>query len=134
MFENDPSAYAIKCIANKWKPHILWELRNREPARFSTIQRRLPIAERVLSQTLKELVGDGLVSRECYPEIPPRVEYTITELGLTTIPILEQLYNWGRERMLAAGGTPDEVGEMRHGFLPYDREKTENPSLYCKDQ
>lgn len=134
MFEHDPCTFAIKCIANKWKPHVLWELRESESIRFSALQRRLPITERVLSQTLRELAADGLVTRDCYAEVPPRVEYTITELGLTTIPIISTLYEWGRERMLAKGTPIDEVGEMRHGHLPLDKDRTENPSLYCADQ
>lgn len=134
MFEQDPCTYAIKSIANKWKPHVIWELREEEAIRFSALLRRLPITERVLSQTLRELVSDGLVNRTCYAEVPPRVEYTITELGLTTIPIISTLYEWGRDRMIANGVPIDEVGEMRHGHLPLDKERTENPSLYCVDQ
>lgn len=134
MFEHDPCTFTIKCIANKWKPHVLWELRSGTAVRFSALLRRLPITERVLSQTLKELVADELVARVCYPEVPPRVEYTITELGLTTIPLIEALYDWGRTRMQAINVPLDEVGEMRHGYLPLDREKTENPALYCTDQ
>lgn len=134
MFEQDPCTFTIKCIANKWKPHILWELRDSEPLRFSILFRRLPITERVLSQTLRDLVADGLVARDCFAEVPPRVEYTITELGLSTIPIIETLYEWGRERMLSIGVPIDEVNEMRHGHLPLDRERTENPSQFCIDQ
>ena len=134
MFEQDPCTYAIKSIANKWKPHVIWELREEEAIRFSALLRRLPITERVLSQTLRELVSDGLVKRTCYAEVPPRVEYTITELGLTTIPIISTLYEWGRDRMIANGAPIDVVGEMRHGHLPLDKERTENPSLYCVDQ
>lgn len=134
MFEHDPCTFTIKCIANKWKPHVLWELRSGTAVRFSALLRRLPITERVLSQTLKELVSDELVARACYAEVPPRVEYTITELGLTTIPLIASLYDWGRTRMRAIQLPLDEVGEMRHGYLPLDRDKTENPALYCTDQ
>lgn len=134
MFEQDPCTFTIKSIANKWKPHVLWELRESAPIRFSALLRRLPITERVLSQTLRELTSDGLVMRDCYAEVPPRVEYTITELGLSTIPIISTLYEWGRDRMLNIGAPIDEVGEMRHGHLPLDKERTDNPALYCSDQ
>jgi DNA-binding HxlR family transcriptional regulator len=133
MFEQDPCTFTIKCFANKWKPHVLWEMRSGNAVRFSTILRRLPITERVLSQTLKELVADELVMRECFAEIPPRVEYSITSLGQTTIPLIEALYDWGRTRMQSVGLPLDEVGEMRHGYLPLDKEKTENPALFCDD-
>ena len=131
MFENDPCTFTIRCFANKWKPHVLWELRSGEPIRFGTLLKRMPISERVLSQTLKELIADSLVDREVFPDVPPRVEYCITEIGKTAIPIIESMYNWGRARMLATGHPLDEVGEMRHGYLPLDQDKTNNPSKYC---
>lgn len=134
MFEHDPYAFSLKAIGNKWKPHILWELRNGESIRFREIFRRLPITERVLSQTLKELVADGLVVRTSYNEVPPRVEYSITELGSTTIPIITALYDWGREQMETRGIAIDDIGEMRHGYIPLDKNKTENPAPYCVDE
>lgn len=133
MFEQDPFSYTVKSIGNKWKPHVLWEMRDEQPIRFSTIRKRIPITERVLSQTLKELVSDGLVSKEIFAEIPPRVEYTITEVGQSTISILTAIYDWGRSRMLERGEPIDGVGEMRHGYLPLDKDKTENPSQFCKE-
>lgn len=131
MFENDPCTFTLKCIGNKWKAHILWELRSSEPARFGVMLKRFPITERVLSQNLKELVSDGLVQRCVYAEVPPRVEYSITELGSTVLPIISAIYQWGRLRMLENGLRPDSIGEMRFGYTPGNQNMMEDPRLFC---
>ena len=69
-----------------------------EPVRFNALQRYLgKIADKTLSATLKELERDGLIHRKMYPEIPPRVEYTLTERGHSLMRVLDQLCTWGNE-------------------------------------
>ncbi|KKR86982.1 MAG: Transcriptional regulator [Candidatus Curtissbacteria bacterium GW2011_GWA1_41_11] len=85
-------------IGGKWKTVVLWYLRN-EHQRFSELKKHIPeITEKMLSLQLKELVKDGIVGRKVYAEVPPRVEYFLTEEGRTLIPCLEALAKWGRDR------------------------------------
>ncbi|MGE6548177.1 winged helix-turn-helix transcriptional regulator [Bacillus mycoides] len=90
----------LSIISGKWKVVILWHLGVEGPHRFSELQRLFPsISHKVLSNQLKELMEDGIVDRTVYPEIPPRVEYYMTELGMTLLPIVEMMYDWGKMRM-----------------------------------
>lgn len=86
---------AIDVLAGKWKILILWYLKD-EKKRFNELQKLLPRAtQKMLIQKLRELENDGLVFREVYPVVPPKVEYSLTEYGKTLKPILKQLYIWG---------------------------------------
>ncbi|MDE5806482.1 MAG: helix-turn-helix transcriptional regulator [Muribaculaceae bacterium] len=88
----------MSLIESKWKSCILDELRSGRPMRPSEIHKCLPeAAPRVLDIQLKELVEDGLVEKTIFPELPPRSEYTITGLGLSLIPIIDQMLRWGEE-------------------------------------
>jgi len=79
---------------------MLDELRDGNGMRPSEIHKCLPEATpRVLDIQLKELVEDGLVNKTIYPELPPRSEYTITELGTSLLPIIDSMLEWGREHM-----------------------------------
>ncbi|EJS72332.1 transcriptional regulator [Bacillus cereus] len=90
----------LSIISGKWKVVILWHLGVEGPHRFSELQRLFPsISHKVLSNQLKELMEDGIVHRTVYPEIPPRVEYYMTELGMSLLPIVEMMYDWGKMRM-----------------------------------
>lgn len=85
-------------IGGKWKTVVLWYLRN-ERRRFSELKKQIPeITEKMLSLQLKQLEKDGIVGRKVYAEVPPRVEYFLTEEGKTLIPCLEALAKWGRDR------------------------------------
>ncbi|PLX85767.1 MAG: transcriptional regulator [Desulfuromonas sp.] len=89
-------AITLEVIGGKWKSLILWHLRVKT-LRFSQLQRRLgTITQKMQTQQLRELEQDGLVHRQVYAEVPPRVEYSLTELGQTVIPILEQMCAWGK--------------------------------------
>ena len=91
-------SYTLSLIAGKYKPIILYCLMEYEPVRFNQMQRYLGrIADKTLSHCLKELERDGLIHREMYPEIPPRVEYTLTERGRSLMKVLDQLCTWGIE-------------------------------------
>lgn len=90
-----PVETALDVLAGKWKILILWYLR-RETLRFSELQRLLPrVTQKMLIQKLRELENDGIVKREVYPVVPPKVEYSLTEYGQTLKPILKQMYLWG---------------------------------------
>ncbi len=89
---------SLAVIGGKWKPLILWHLRGGETLRFSALRRAMPvITQKMLTQQLRELESDGLVSRTVHAEVPPRVEYALTDLGRGIIPILESLCRFGRE-------------------------------------
>lgn len=93
---NCPLRLTMSLIESKWKSCILDELRDGNPLRPSEIHKCLPeAAPRVLDIQLKEMVEDGLVQKTIYPELPPRSEYTISALGLSLIPIIDQMLKWG---------------------------------------
>ncbi len=94
-FEKCPVETALDVLAGKWKILILWYLR-RDTLRFNELQKMLPrITQKMLIQKLRELEDDGIVHREVYPIVPPKVEYSLTEYGKTLNPILKQMYFWG---------------------------------------
>jgi DNA-binding HxlR family transcriptional regulator len=91
-----PVEAAIDIIGGKWKPVILWHIRD-GPLRFNEIRSILPaITQGMLTRQLRELEADQVVNRTVYAEVPPRVEYSLTEFGMTVIPILDDLCEWGR--------------------------------------
>jgi DNA-binding HxlR family transcriptional regulator len=99
-----PIEALVRLIRGRHKPDILIRL-NRGPRRFSELHRAIPgVSERVLSKQLDELERDGLVDRTVYPEVPPRVEYSLTPFGRTLCPILKQMWKWGVEH--GDGGAP----------------------------
>jgi len=88
---------AMEAIDGKWKILILWYLRD-EKKRFNELQKSIyGITQKMLIQKLRDLEEDGIVHREVYPVVPPKVEYSLTEYGQTLKPILKQLYYWGEE-------------------------------------
>ena len=95
-FDDTGYSYTLSLIAGKYKPIILYCLMEYEPVRFNEMQRYLGrVSDKTLSQTLKELERDGLIHRKMYPEIPPRVEYTLTDRGRSLMRVLDQLCDWG---------------------------------------
>jgi DNA-binding HxlR family transcriptional regulator len=91
-----PVTYVQNLIAGKWKLIILWHL-GQNTLRFSELQKLLPdISQGILTQQLRELERDRLVHREIYKEIPPKVEYSLTELGLSFMPVLDAMGQWGK--------------------------------------
>lgn len=86
---------AFGVIGGKWKPLILWYLGEYKTIRFSQLQHLIPdITHKILTKQLRELEGCGLVSRTVYPDVPVRVEYTITEKGTDVLPILDMMCDW----------------------------------------
>ena len=97
-FSDTGYSYTLSLISGKYKPIILYCLMEYEPVRFNEMQRYLGrIADKTLSASLKELEADGLIHRELYPEILPRVEYTLTERGHSLVAVLDKLCDWGLE-------------------------------------
>ena len=95
-----PLRLTMSLIESKWKSCIIDELREGKPLRPSDIHKRLPeAAPRVLDIQLKEMVADGLIEKNIFPELPPRSEYKITELGLSLLPIIDSMLKWGEEHM-----------------------------------
>ncbi len=97
-FEDTGYSYTLSLISGKYKPIILYCLMEYEPVRFNEMQRYLKkISDKTLSQNLKELQADDLIERHVYPQIPPKVEYSLTERGHSLVKVLDQLCEWGIE-------------------------------------
>jgi DNA-binding HxlR family transcriptional regulator len=95
-----PITATIDVIGGKWKPIIIWVLLE-GPHRFGEIHRIIPgMALKVLSRQLKELEGDGILTRTAYPEVPPRVEYALSAKGETLRPVMRLLSAWSAENIL----------------------------------
>ena len=90
-----PVATTVQLIGNKWKLLIIRNLRIR-PWRFNEVQKNLDgISQKVLTDSLRSMEADGLITRTVYAEVPPRVEYALSELGETMRPILDAMEAWG---------------------------------------
>lgn len=97
-FEDTGFCYTLSLISGKYKMIILYCLMEFQPVRFNELQRYLgKISDKTLSQNLKELEKDELIRREVYPQIPPKVEYSLTERGESLMSVLDQLCIWGAE-------------------------------------
>lgn len=95
---------ALDVVSGKWKGLVLWELHAHGVRRFAELRRALPgVSEKVLTQQLREMEADGLVHREVYAEVPPKVEYTLTETGASLNEALRPLGAWGRARVEREG-------------------------------
>lgn len=91
-----PVITTLGIIGGKWKPGILWMLQQNGLLRFGELKRSIPsISQKVLSQQLRELEEAGIVHREIFAEVPPRVEYRITDYGHSLTPVLNAMAHWG---------------------------------------
>jgi DNA-binding HxlR family transcriptional regulator len=98
--EDCPITALIGVIGGKWKPPIIWLLL-KGPVRFGELHKIMPnMAIKVLSRQLKELEADGIVSRKAYPEVPPRVEYSLTEKGRSLQEVMFMLSDWSRKNVM----------------------------------
>ncbi len=103
----------LELIGGKWKPLILFWLKN-ETLRFGQLRQQMPeVSQKVLTQQLRELEQDGIICREVFPEVPPRVEYSLSSLGCSLIPPLQSLHDWVVEHAdaLAAARKPSGSNE-----------------------
>src|SRR5450755_1356103 len=95
-----PVEATLDVIGGKWKVVILFHLTHEGTHRFAELRRRIPgVSERMLTQQLRELEEDGIVHRKVYPEVPPKVEYSLTEYGKTLRPITEVMCEWGQRHI-----------------------------------
>lgn len=98
LIEKCPINYAMNKIGGKWKPIILHRIKM-GANRFGMLQKFIPsISKQMLTSQLRELEADGFISRTIFAEIPPRVEYTITENGETIFPLLQSIAEWGQKQ------------------------------------
>ncbi|MDR1434316.1 winged helix-turn-helix transcriptional regulator [Candidatus Endomicrobiellum devescovinae] len=92
-----PMKAAVQIIGNKWKMLILWNI-IKDKNRFGEIRKTIgTISQKVLTQNLRMLEKDKIISRKVYAEVPPRVEYTLTKLGSTLKPVIESMVAWGEK-------------------------------------
>ena len=99
-----PILYAMRIIGQKWKLPILWYIADTEKKtmRYKELERRVVgMTATMLTKCLRELEADGLIHRKQYSTIPPTVEYSLTERGMTLIPALESVYKWAEKQMSA---------------------------------
>lgn len=97
-YEYCKAAPMLEWLGNKWALVVLVKISENEPVRFNELYRNIPsVSEKVLSQVLKQLTIDGIIHRELFPDVPPRVEYFVTDLGKTLLPHVEALIKWGQE-------------------------------------
>lgn len=100
LYPNCPIRNVLSRVGDKWSMLILFTLENHPTIRFKELQRNIPdISQKMLTATLKALEADGLISREVFPEVPPRVEYTLTEKGKSLLPLIDNLLTWASNNM-----------------------------------
>ena len=111
LFPNCPIRNVLSRIGDKWSLLVLFTLETNSTQRFKELQRNIPdISQKMLTTTLKMLEADGLVLREAFPEIPPRVEYTLSDKGKSLLPHIDSLLAWAMENM-------DDIVEQRKRYL-----------------
>jgi len=96
-YEYCKAAPVLEWLGNKWAMAVLLKIVENYPVRFNELYRAIPsVSEKVLSSVLRQLTTDGIICRKLYPDVPPRVEYSITELGQTLLQHIDALVEWGR--------------------------------------
>ncbi|WOO35917.1 helix-turn-helix domain-containing protein [Anaerocolumna sp. AGMB13020] len=99
-----PIEHTVNLIGHKWKVLIIRNLMNDGTQRFSELSKGINgISQKMLTQQLKQLEQDGIIDRKVFPEVPPRVEYSLTESGNSLKPILDSMNLWGVEHMKQQG-------------------------------
>ena len=90
-----PLEYGLDIFGGKWKSIIICVLANKQVLRYSVLRKEMTdITDAVLASALKELIEDGIINRKQYDEIPPKVEYSLTDKGLSVVPILQSICKW----------------------------------------
>lgn len=96
--DNCPLTFALNLIGGKWRLPIIWALNQKGTMRYNELKRSIDgITNMMLTQTLKDLESCGVIDREQFMEVPPRVEYSLTEEGKNLIPALKALAHWGQK-------------------------------------
>ena len=100
LYPNCPIRNVLSRVGDKWSMLILFTLENHPTIRFKELQHNIPdISQKMLTATLKALEADGLINREVFPEVPPRVEYALTEKGKSLLPLIDNLLTWASNNM-----------------------------------
>ncbi len=111
LFPNCPIRNVLSRIGDKWSMLVIFTLENNCCLRFKELQRCIPdISQKMLTATLKTLEADGLVLRKAFPEVPPRVEYSLTDKGKSLLPHIDGLLSWAMDNMC-------DIMEQRKRFL-----------------
>ncbi|MDO7787159.1 helix-turn-helix domain-containing protein [Desulforamulus aquiferis] len=106
----------LDLIGGKWKSLLLWYLSNNKIMRFSELNRINPkLTQKMLTQQLREMERDGLITRKVYAQVPPKVEYSLTPLGVKLTPILGSLCEWGKE-YLKSENQVNEAASQEHAL------------------
>lgn len=114
LFPNCPIRNILSRIGDKWSMLVLYTLETDEAKRFKELQRNIPdISQKMLTATLKMLEADGLVKREAFAEVPPRVEYSLSDKGKTLLPHINALISWATDNM-------NDIYESRRHYLIKD--------------
>lgn len=104
-----PVETALDVVGGKWKAVILYHLKEAKVVRFGELKRFMPdVTQQMLTNQLRELEADGIIHREVYRQVPPKVEYSLTELGRSLRPILDELCKWGVMYEQRLGGRKSE--------------------------
>lgn len=138
--EDTPFGYTLSMIGGKWRLVILYWLAEQEATRFNELRRRIGrITEKTLSAQLKDMERDGLVVRTEYPQIPPKVEYSLSEKGRSLYPLMEQMCAWGEAHrsdaeMREACGLPQtSLSPVRNESPLHDERRGTLPKLDVPD-
>ncbi len=100
LFPDCPIRNVLARVGDKWSLLVLYTLQHKEILRFKQLQREIPdISQKSLTQTLRTLEEDGFISRTVYAEVPPRVEYSLTDRGLSFLPLVDNLLSWAKDNM-----------------------------------
>ncbi len=100
LFPDCPIRNVLARVGDKWSLLVLYTLQHKEILRFKQLQREIPdISQKSLTQTLRTLEEDGFISRQVYAEVPPRVEYSLTDRGLSFLPLVDNLLSWAKDNM-----------------------------------
>ncbi len=115
-----PVTTALTVIGGKWKVIILWHLQDKVK-RFGELQKAISgISQKMLTQELRDLEESGLVHRQVFPVVPPRVEYRLTEFGKTLAPVMEQLCSWGQSFQRRADAVNAEALTLAMATVPME--------------
>ena len=111
LYPNCTIRNVLSRVGDKWSMLVLFTLESNDNQRFKELQRNIPdISQKMLTATLKMLEADGLIRREVFPEVPPRVEYSLTKKGKSLLPLIDNLLSWASENM-------EDIIESRRKFL-----------------
>ena len=100
LYPDCPVRNVLSRVGDKWSMLVLFTLEGQSSIRFKELQRSIPdISQKILTATLKMLEADGLINREVFPEVPPRVEYSLTEKGKSLLPLIDALLSWATDNM-----------------------------------